>query len=91
MKRLTTPAIISVLSLALSPAALASGYECESGPKDQWIEEEAVKVMLTEQGYEIRKIEVEDGCYEAYVKKEGKRFEVFVNPSTGEIEKVQED
>ena len=42
--------------------------------------------MLTEQGYEVAKIKIEDGMYEAYAKKDGKRYEVFLN---GDFEIVE--
>jgi hypothetical protein len=41
--------------------------------------------------YEVRKVKVEDGCYELYTKKNGKKFEVFINPATLEITKIKED
>ena len=50
-----------------------------------------VIAFIVQQGYEVRKVEVEDGCYEVYAKKDGKRFELFVNPLTGDIEKTKEN
>ncbi|MDP4823523.1 MAG: PepSY domain-containing protein [Aestuariivirgaceae bacterium] len=38
-----------------------------------------IKQTLTAQGYDVGKIKVEDGLFEAYVKKDGKKFEVFLN------------
>jgi hypothetical protein len=35
--------------------------------------------MLTEQGYEVRRIKTEDGMYEAYAMKDGQRLEIYVN------------
>lgn len=34
---------------------------------------------LTEQGYEVGKIKTDDGLYEAYAKKDGEKFEIFLN------------
>ena len=62
-------------------SSMASGYSCESGDKSQWKTKKEVKEFILLQGYEVRKLEVEDGCYEVYAKKDGKRFELFVNPS----------
>ena len=45
-----------------------------------------VRQVLTEQGYEVAKIKIEDGMYEAYAKKDGKRYEVFLN---GDFEIVE--
>lgn len=38
-----------------------------------------VRAVLTEQGYEVAKIKLEDGMYEAYAKKDGHKYEVFLN------------
>lgn len=49
-----------------------------------------VRTVLTEQGYEVAKVKIEDGLYEAYARKDGERFEVFLNGDF-EIVRVQED
>lgn len=79
-----------ILVLSLSAPAVASGYKCKSGPVSEWMSQDSILKSLVTKGYEIRKIEVEDGCYEVYVLKDGKRFEIFVNPTTGAIEKIKE-
>lgn len=50
-----------------------------------------IKQALTAQGYEVRKIEEEDGCYEAYALKDGKKFEIYINPTTGDVVDNEED
>ena len=40
---------------------------------------QSIQTKLTAEGYEVGKIEFEDGLYEAYAKKDGQRFEVFLN------------
>lgn len=49
-----------------------------------------IKQTLTAQGYDVGKIKVEDGLFEAYVKKDGKKFEVFLNEKM-EIVKSETD
>jgi hypothetical protein len=39
----------------------------------------AIKEMLTEQGYEVGKIKIEDGLYEAYAKKGDEKYEIFLD------------
>ncbi|MBP0483054.1 PepSY domain-containing protein [Sagittula salina] len=34
---------------------------------------------LTDQGYEVRKIQIEDGAYEAYAIKGGKTYEIYMD------------
>ncbi|WP_299371764.1 PepSY domain-containing protein [uncultured Kiloniella sp.] len=47
--------------------------------------------LLQTQGYEVREIEVEDEYLEAYALKDGIRYEIYVDPNTGNIVKVKED
>lgn len=79
-----------LIMYSLSASAQASGYECKSGPISEWLPKETVLKSLVTEGYEIRKVEVEDGCYEVYALKEGKKLEIFVNPTTGVIEMKKE-
>ena len=61
-------------SLALpSLATAASGLALDTDT------EAAIRTMLTEQGYEVRKIQIEDGFYEAYALRDGKRMEIYLN------------
>lgn len=52
--------------------------------------EKQIKETLTAQGYEVGKIKIEDGMYEAYAKKEGKKYEVFLNEKL-EVVKTKDD
>lgn len=45
---------------------------------------------LTQEGYEVRKIEAEDGYYEAYTIKNGARYEIYLDKNL-KIAKVKED
>jgi hypothetical protein len=49
-----------------------------------------IKDTLSAQGYEVGKIKIEDGMYEAYAKKDGKKYEVFLNEKL-EIVKTKDD
>jgi hypothetical protein len=44
---------------------------------------------LTAKGYEVRKVEPEDGMLEAYALKDGHRYEVYVDTATGLVSKVE--
>jgi len=50
--------------------------------------EDEVKATLTTMGYEVRKIEEEDGKIEAYVVKDGHMGEVYVDPASGAVSKL---
>ncbi len=75
---------ILALSLALPVAALAS----EAKPSAEM--DAKIRTTLTEQGYEVRKIEVEDGLFEAYALKDGKKLEIYMNDKL-EIIRIKED
>lgn len=71
------------LSTALATAALAANPVELTDANTQ-----AIKQMLTEQGYEVGKIKIEDGLYEAYAKKGDGKYEIFLN---GDLEIVRTD
>lgn len=85
MTTLRTLALCSALSLAAG-AALAS----DDGVKLTDDVRARITTVLTEQGYEVGKIKTEDGLYEAYARKDGKRFEVYMNDKM-EIVRTKED
>ena len=50
-----------------------------------------ISAALTEKGFEVRKVEREDGYLEAYALKEGGRYEIYVDPKTGNFVKASRD
>jgi hypothetical protein len=50
---------------------------------------EEVKASLTAMGYEVRKAEVEDSKIEVYFVRDGQMGEVYVNPKTGAVTKLE--
>ena len=75
MFRTLIPAIALATTIALpATGALASGYSKPSEEVSQQI-----RTKLTEQGYDVRKIEIEDGGYEVYALKDGQRLELYLN------------
>ena len=40
---------------------------------------EQIRTTLTEQGYDVRKIKMDDGYYEAYALKDGARLEIYLD------------
>lgn len=76
-----------VAALALSGfASLASAGDLCNVPQNQWQPEKALKTALEGQGWKVRQIKVENGCYEAYaINDNGKRMEALFNPKTLEM------
>lgn len=74
MKKLLVLATIATLSFA--PLARAE----DEGTVDQATKDKITQV-LTDQGYEVRKIVAEEGNYEVYVIKDGTKAELFLDPN----------
>lgn len=48
-----------------------------------WQPREALQTKLEADGWQVRSIKSEDGCYEAYaINAEGKKVEAYFNPQT---------
>lgn len=77
---------LPLLALALS-AALPAGAAFASDAVDPAIEA-ALRDQLTAEGYDVRKIEMDDGLVEAYVVKDGKTAELYF---TTDLELVEHD
>jgi hypothetical protein len=75
--------VASAVSLAAAGAAL-SAERCDV-PTDQWQPREALQKKLEAEGWTVKKIKVEDGCYEAYATNaKGEKMETFFDPKTFE-------
>ncbi|MBF9047411.1 PepSY domain-containing protein [Rhodobacterales bacterium LSUCC0031] len=85
MKTRILPAILA-LSLALPGVAMASS-DAEVPAETQ----AAIRTMLAEQGYEVRQIQTEDGLFEAYALKDGKRYEIYINAQMEIVDSKRDD
>lgn len=83
LKTILLPAVVAA---ALSAPAFAAG------PVELTDENTAaIKQMLTEQGYEVGKIKLEDGLYEAYARKDGQKYEVFLDAEFAIVRTERDD
>ena len=85
MMNRTIAALIFALTVGTSASALASEQaHCGTVPKEKWLTSETVKARMAEQGYDVRSIKAERGCFEIKATdKNGARVEIYVNPETG--------
>jgi hypothetical protein len=76
--------ISSGLLLFIALPSFATGLAtCESGPKSGWQAVEKLEQLLKDQGYTVRRIKEDGGCYEAYVlDSKGQRAELYFHPVT---------
>lgn len=80
----TTPTILTFLAVFPAGAALAED-DCFV-PMADWQPREAVTRLADENGWSVRRIKIDDGCYEIDGRDaNGRRIEVTVHPSTLEI------
>lgn len=74
-----------MLALALTAAGAVpafAGQKCDV-PEADWQPQAALEAKLKADGWEVRSVKVEDGCYEAYaMDADGNRVEAYFNPQT---------
>src|SRR3546814_2236198 len=73
-------AALGALTLA-SPAGATGLMTCKSGDKSTWKTQEQLTSAITAQGWQVRKVKVDGGCYEVYgTTPEGDRVEAYFDP-----------
>ena len=77
----------AVLAIVAAGPAFAAGT-CSSAPKSKWQSKSALESQLQTDGYKVRQIKTEGGCYEVYATdKDGKRANMAFNAET--LEKLE--
>jgi hypothetical protein len=87
------PFILSAILLAALTAApaLAGDRRCDV-PKAEWQPQQALHDKLQGEGWKIKQIEEDDGCYEVKgFDAKGMRQEVYFNPKTLEFVSREDD
>ena len=75
---------VSALLVLASPATATGRYKCETVSKEDWLSKEALTKMLTGQGWSVRFMKEDGGCWEVYgTTPEGQRVEAYFHPSKG--------
>lgn len=80
----------TIIAALLVSASLVTSAMAEAAV--ELTDENTAKIteMLTAEGYEVGKIKIEDGMYEAYAKNAEGKYEIFLNGDF-EIVEVKED
>ncbi|MCP1335117.1 PepSY domain-containing protein [Futiania mangrovi] len=87
----TTLVIATLVAAAAGTGAAFASDKCDV-PMSEWQPREALQKKLEEQGWQVRKIKTDDGCYEAYaIDDKGQRVEAYFNPKTFEMVKSKKD
>lgn len=89
---------LMILSLVLSLPAWTPAWApawAEEGcfvPLSDWQPRAAVVKLAESKGWAVRRIKIDDGCYEIDGKDQaGQRFEATVNPATLEVLKIEHE
>ena len=79
-------AIAAAACFIASQAGATGLATCQSGPKDKWKPEADLQKKLIGQGWQIRRIKEDGGCYEVYaIDGNGKRIEAYFHPLTFDV------
>ena len=92
MKRILTGlALATAITLSL-PAHATGLATCDSGPESGWKPQAELEKMLTEKGWQVRRIKVDGGCYEVYaIDEKGERVEAYFHPVTLEPVAIEDE
>ena len=90
---MSSKAILLTSLVVMTSNAWATGLAtCESGPEEGWKPTGELEKMLTEKGWEVRRIKVDGGCYEVYALDEkGEQVEAYFHPETLEPVAIEHD
>jgi hypothetical protein len=74
--------LLTAVAIALSSPALAAG-KCSTSPRAAWQPQAKLEAQLASEGFKVRQVKVESGCYEVYAtNKDGKRENIAFNAET---------
>ena len=89
MKALIKVSAVLAVSLFATAPAFADGFkDCTKLEKAKWKPASEAEAKARELGYEVRRSKVEGSCYEVYVVKEGKLYELFYSPEDLSLKKT---
>ncbi|WP_374384863.1 PepSY domain-containing protein [Dongia sp.] len=84
--------LITTLFLGFVGAGSAAAAELCNVPEGEWQPKEALQKQLEGEGVTIKKIKIDEGCYEVYgTDKDGKKIENYYDPKTFSLVKAQQD
>lgn len=69
----------------------SSSNHCTSAPRSQWLPLAEFAERGRKQGYNVVKIELSGTCYEVYGTRNGILYELYFNPATGDLVRVERE
>lgn len=75
--------LCSLALVAALPVAATGLATCDSGDKATWKTQDALKEKLTGEGWQVRHMKEDGGCYEVYaIDDKGNKVEAYFHPVT---------
>ncbi|HVI31033.1 PepSY domain-containing protein [Phenylobacterium sp.] len=82
--------LLTACAAMLLGAGSASAAELCSVPVAEWQPRQALEKKLAADGWKVKRLKTEDGCYEVYgLDRQGRRVEAYFNPRTLQSVKVK--
>jgi len=86
MNRILRHLFTALLAASTAAAFAQHAEKCEPIPKAEWRPQAELEKKLTDQGWKVTRIKIENGCYEVYGRdQKNKKVEVFFHPKTLEV------
>lgn len=81
--------LLIALALCLGAMPAMAGDDCEV-PVHLWQSRDAVREMAASMGWQVRRLKIDDGCYELRgVDAQGRSFKAKIDPQTLEIVRIK--
>lgn len=80
-----------IIALALAITAGTLAHASDDDVRMDSATAEQIKTQLAGQGYEVRRIETDDGMYEAYALKDGARYEIYLDKDLNVVKTERDD
>lgn len=83
MRFLISTAALAMAGLIAAPASATGVIKCDAGPQSGWKSSDMLKAKLTKEGWKVRLVKPDGGCYEVYgTTPKDERVEAYFHPVT---------
>lgn len=80
---------LATLMLAVAALPAVASSDCDA-PASRWQSREAVRQMAAQQGWQVERLKIDDGCYEIRgTDAQGQRFKAKLDPETLQVLKIK--